>query len=81
MKYFLLALQYLPFVLQGVQAVEGTLAGTKGADKKLVVLAAVTAAAHVGESVPEDHVKLVSGLIDNVVSLLNANGAFRTKGK
>ena len=79
MKYLLLALQYLPSVLAGVKAVEASLAGLKGADKKQVVLSAVTAAAGVGETVPEDHVKLVSGLIDSVVATLNQSGAFAKK--
>lgn len=79
MKYLLLALQYLPSVLNGVQAVETAMAGAKGQDKKTVVLSAIEAAAGVGETVPEDHVKLVSGLIDSVVSTLNASGVFQKK--
>ena len=79
MKYLLLALQYLPSVLAGVQAVELSLVNTAGKDKKAVVLAAVTAAAQAGEAVPEDHVKVVSGLIDAVVSELNASGIFQKK--
>ena len=78
MKYLLLALQYLPSVLAGVQAVESSLVGTKGANKKEVVLAAVTAAAAVGTKVPEDHVKVVSSLIDAVVTQLNESGVFQT---
>ena len=77
MKYFLLALQYLPHVLAGVQAVEAALATSTGATKKEIVLAAMTAAAHVGEQVPEDHVKLVSSIIDSVVATLNASGLFK----
>lgn len=79
MKYLLLALQYLPSVLAGVQAVESSLSKTAGQDKKAVVLSAVTAAATVGETVPEDHVKVVSGLIDSVVAALNASGIFKSK--
>lgn len=85
MKYFLLALRYLPFVLAGVQAVETSLPLAKGSDKKAVVLAAITAANAVAEQVPEDHIKLVSSLIDSVVGTLNTNGTFTStpilKGK
>ena len=79
MKYLLLALQYLPSVLSGVQAVEASLVNTVGQAKKNVVLAAVTAAAGVGETVPEDHVKTISGLIDSVVGVLNTSGIFQHK--
>ncbi len=77
MKYFLLALQYLPHVLQGVQAVETAVHGVPGATKKQLVLAGIAAAAQVGEAVPEDHVKLVSALIDSTVATLNNTGVFK----
>jgi hypothetical protein len=79
MNYFLLALQYLPYVLNGVVAVEGALHGQPGATKKQAVLTAVTAATAVGEKVPEAHVALVSHLIDQTVTMLNTSGVF-TKG-
>jgi hypothetical protein len=76
MKYLLLALQYLPYVLQGVTAVELAVGAGKGQSKKQLVLNAVIAGAKVGETVPEDHVKLIGGLIDSVVSDLNTAGVF-----
>jgi hypothetical protein len=79
LKYLMLALQYLPFVLGGVQAVEGSIGQTDGKTKKQIVLSAVSAAAQVAGQVPEDHVKLVSGLIDAVVGQLNASGVFSHK--
>jgi hypothetical protein len=76
MKYVLLALKYLPSVLAGVQAVEGSIQAP-GQTKKALVLGAIQAAASVGESVPEDHVQLISGLIDTTVGGLNAAGVFK----
>ena len=76
LQKILLALQYLPYVLAGVQGVEVALSGAPGTTKKAAVLAAVDAAAKVGEQVPESHVQLISGLIDTVVSALNASGIF-----
>ena len=78
MKFILLALQFLPHVLAGVQAVEVALAGAAGASKKAVVLAVVGAAAKVGETVPEQHVQLIGSLIDAVVGALNTSGVFKT---
>ena len=80
MKYLALALQYLPHVLAGVQAVE-TAVKAPGMTKKAIVMSAVTAAAQVGENVPEDHVKLISGLIDSTVSALNSQGVFKSSPK
>jgi hypothetical protein len=77
MKYLMLALKYLPFVLAGVQAVENSLAGQPGATKKAAVLSAIAAAGAVGEQVPEDHVKVISALIDSVVGTLNTSGVFK----
>ena len=79
MKYVLLALQYLPHVLAGVQAVEGANGGAKGQDKKAIVMAAVQAGAKVAEGIPEDHVRLISGLVDSVVGTLNDSGVFQKK--
>lgn len=76
MKFLTLALGLLPSVLAGVQAVEVALAGQKGATKKAAVMAVVTAVAKAGSVVPEDHVKVISALIDSVVGTLNASGVF-----
>ena len=79
MKYLMLALSYLPSVLQGVTAVEATLQGASGATKKEAVLAAVQTASKVGENVDENHVKVISQLIDDVVGALNKTGFFAKK--
>lgn len=70
---FSVFLKYLPFVIQGVAAVEQVVGPTpgQGATKKQLVLNAVTAAASVGESVPESHVAGISQLIDLTVATLN----------
>lgn len=76
MKWLSLAFSLLPGILQGVLAVETAMAGAKGADKKQVIMAAVGAAAAAGEKIPEQHVQVVSSLIDNVVGIFNASGVF-----
>lgn len=73
----LTALQYFPAVVQGVSAVESVMPTAPGADKKAVVLSAITAATKVGETVPEEHVQTISTLIDTVVAALNATGWFK----
>jgi hypothetical protein len=72
----LTGLQYAPFVSTAVQAVEVSNGALPGATKKQLVLAAVQAAAKVGEAVPEAHVALISALIDTIVTVLNAAGVF-----
>ena len=66
-------LKYLPSVISGVAAVEQVLGSGpgNGATKKQLVLSAVTAAAMVGETVPESHVSAISSMIDAVVGILN----------
>jgi len=75
-KWLSLALSLLPGILQGVTAVEAALKGAPGQTKKQTVMAAIGAAAAVGETLPEDHVKLVSALVDQVVGVFNASGVF-----
>ena len=51
MKVFLQILSFFPYVLEGIMAVEKALAGSPGATKKAVVMAAISAGAQVGEGV------------------------------
>jgi hypothetical protein len=76
MSAFLMALQYFPYVLQAVMAVEQSIGSHPGATKKAVVMGVVTAAAGVGESVSDPKVAAISGLIDTVVATLNKVGIF-----
>lgn len=76
MKTLQSILGYLPYVLAGVMAVEQSVSAAPGANKKAIVLASVTAAAQVGEQVPEAHVQAISHLIDSIVSQLNKAGIF-----
>lgn len=78
MKAILIALRYLPYVLAGVQAVQSSLADHPGSTKKAAVLSAISAAAAVGDAVPEDHVNIISALIDSTVGTLNATGVFKS---
>ena len=79
MKTFLSLLQFFPYVLQGVVAVEGVATTETGAAKKQIVMDSILGAAKVGETVPSATVALFSGLIDTVVSALNASGIFKHK--
>lgn len=76
MKIFEAIAKYLPFVLQGVVTVETVISGASGKTKKDIVLSALSAGAKVGASVPEDHVQIVSTLIDTVVGAFNQSGLF-----
>ena len=76
MKWFLLALQYLPHVLSAVKAIEDVIGAGNGVTKKQMVLSSLSAASAACMQVPEDHVKVVSSLIDSTVSILNISGIF-----
>lgn len=71
MKAFLAILQYLPYILGGIVAVQQALPGAAGADKKAVILNAIAAAGSVGEIIPEAHVAVISKFIDLTVASLN----------
>lgn len=76
MNWLKIIMTYLPYVLQGVVAVEAAIKGAPGASKKQVVLDAITAGASVGETVPQQEVSGISTLIDVVVGTLNTTGVF-----
>jgi len=77
MSKFLAFLNWFPYVLAGVVAVEAAVApGTPGATKKSIILNSITAATQVGVQVPESHVAEISAVIDSVVSALNTSGVF-----
>lgn len=82
MNLVALALQYLPYVIAGVQAVETAIGKGKGSTKKALVIGAVQAAAQVGESVQgvdkAQTIAVISSLTDTVVSAFNATGVFQT---
>lgn len=73
-------LKYAPYALAGAQAVESAIGAGHGADKKTLVVAGVLAAAHAGESVPVAQVQVISGVVETVVGVLNAAGAFGKPG-
>lgn len=81
MKLIAALFSYFPYVLAGIQAVEGALGAGNGATKKQLVLNAVKAAAQVSETVPEVHIAGISALIDATVTTLNATNlaGFGTK--
>lgn len=81
MKWLAFLLQLFPAVLQSVVAVESTVGSLPGASKKELVLASVSTAAKIGQTVDESHVKAVSTLIDDVVASLNKTGVFASKLK
>lgn len=76
MTALLLIFKYLPVILQAIMAVEGAIGAGNGATKKQIVLAAIQAAAKVGETVDQKTVTMLSSLVDEIVGLLNASGIF-----
>jgi hypothetical protein len=78
MNFLTLALKYFPYVLRSVKVTEATIGDAKGQDKKAVVLAVIQAAAELGEQVPEEHVRVISMLIDKIVGSLNGSGVFKS---
>ena len=76
MNWLALFMQYFPAVLQAVVAVEHAIGSQSGASKKQVVMSAVSAAAKVGAGVNEQHVQVISQLIDSTVTALNTAGVF-----
>lgn len=69
-------IKYGSVVITVVKAVEQSNPGADGATKKQIVLAAVLAAIHAGETVPIATVQAISFVIDTIVSSLNALGIF-----
>lgn len=76
MKALTLALHYFPFVLQAVIAIQREIAAAPGADKKSLAMSSAIAAAKVGETVDEQHIQVISALIDSTVSTLKGIGVF-----
>lgn len=77
MKVFLQILQFFPYVLSGVAAVEQVVGATlPGAAKKQIVLDSITAAAATGTITPDAQVQVISTLIDAIVTALNKSGVF-----
>lgn len=69
-------LQYLPFVIQAVVAVETVYRNAPGAAKRQVVVESVIAVTKIAEGAPDVSVAQIGALTDNVVSSLNASGLF-----
>lgn len=67
-------LRYAPYALAGAQAVESAVGAGNGADKKTLVVAGILAGAHAGETIPVPQVQVIAGVVDTVVSVLNASG-------
>lgn len=76
MNALMLALRYLPLVLQAVAAVEGVFGSGQGATKKQLVMDSIAAAAKAAGQAPHKDVAVVGQLIDHVVGSLNASGVF-----
>lgn len=78
LQMLVLALQYIPHVLNAVKSVEQVIGSGQGKTKKELIMTAVQAVAQVGAEVPESHVQVISSTIDQVVGVLNKNGVFST---
>jgi hypothetical protein len=72
----LVAMQYLPAVVQGVVAVQSVLKDAPGTTKKDVFMQVVDVAKAAGQQVPDAHVKIISDLVDGVKGSLKASGYF-----
>ena len=76
MKTFLLIAKYLPLVMGTVTAVEQTV-HAPGATKAKVAMDTIQMVSQIaGQTLPEDHVKLIARLIDGVVGTFNKTGMF-----
>ncbi len=75
MLTFLLSI--LPATLSTIVAVENAVKAT-GPTKKNLVLTAIVTAAQLGEQIPQPQVAAISALIDNLVSILNQSGTFKS---
>jgi hypothetical protein len=76
MKALLLIAKYLPVVMGSVVAVEQTI-HAPGETKAQVALNTIQTVSHIAEqAVPEEHVQVISGLINSVVDVLNKTGVF-----
>ena len=79
MKALLQIAKYLPVVMGTVAAVEQNV-HAPGSTKAQVALTTIQTAAQIaGQTVPEEHVQMISSLIDGVVDVFNKAGVF-TKG-
>ena len=76
MTIFEIALRYVPYILSAIMQVEQAMAGAAGATKKALIMTAVEAASKAGEQVPEQHVQMVSGMIDSLVQALHERQIF-----
>ena len=76
MKTFLLIAKYLPLVMGTVAAVEQTV-HAPGQTKAQVALNTIQTVSQIaGQTVPEAHVQLITGMIDGVVDTFNKTGVF-----
>ncbi len=72
MSWLTLVIQYLPFVIKAIIAIESAVKDASGQTKKAIVMAAITAGGSVGEAIPESHIAGISKMVDSTVSLFNA---------
>jgi hypothetical protein len=76
MKTLLLISKYLPVVMGTVAAVEQTV-HAPGSTKAQVALNTIqTVSAIAGQTIPEPHVQLISGMINGIVDTFNKTGVF-----
>jgi hypothetical protein len=74
-KWFYLALKFLPIVLEAIKQIEELLgADAPGKVKKQLVLNAAQAAAEVAGPVDAKTIKVIAKLVDMSVSTLNSAG-------
>ena len=74
---FTTALAYMPLVQQTVTSIESAMPSASGTSKAQAALGIILSVAHAGEQIPQPTVQLIAGLIDTMVSVLNATGVFK----
>lgn len=69
-------MKYSPYAIPAITEVESVIGTGNGATKKQMVVGAILALAHAGETVPAPQVQAISGIVDMLVSTMNGMGVF-----
>lgn len=72
MNILLKILQYLPYVLQGVSAIQQVAKNASNESKKAIIMDSVSTAAQLGQTVPQHDVQIISAVTDQAVQSLKS---------
>ena len=76
MKTLLLIAKYLPLAMGTVVAVEQTVQAPGDTKAQVALNTIQTVSAIAGQTVPEQHVQLIAGIINGLVDVFNKTGVF-----